>query len=98
MDLTWISIVVGTILIAGYIVYSAVEKHIETLENRVSKVEKLLKQTMPEMASVEQKVNEELRELLKQGKTIEAVKRTRQEFGWSLLEAKQYVDKLKADT
>ncbi|EIM07763.1 hypothetical protein A1A1_03972 [Planococcus antarcticus DSM 14505] len=61
-------------------------------EKRVRHVEKLLKQTTQGIDLAERDVDEVLLELLQKGKTVEAVKRTRQEFGWSLLEAKQYVD------
>ncbi|MBT2570249.1 hypothetical protein [Planococcus sp. ISL-110] len=96
MDLSWMIIIVGAFLAAGYFFYSASEKRIEALENRVRQVEKLLKQSIQGMELKEPDVNDELRELLHKGKMVKAVNRTRQEFGWSLLEAKQYVDELKA--
>lgn len=96
MEMSWLLIIAGAVLAAGYFFYTASEKRIEALENRVRQVEQLLKQATHGMEMAEPDVNKELRLLLKEGKTIEAVKRTRQEFGWSLLEAKQYVDELKA--
>ena len=96
MDLSWILIILGNILVFGYIFYSASEKRIKALENRIRHAENQLKQITQGMKLEEPEINEELRELLQKGKMIEAVKRTRQEFGWSLLEAKQYVDELKA--
>ncbi|HDR4511957.1 hypothetical protein J8Y17_16895 [Bacillus cereus] len=42
----------------------------------------------------EPEINKELRQLMEKGKTVKAVKRVREAFGFSLLEAKQYVDKL----
>ncbi|MGE7859906.1 hypothetical protein ACQKOA_02450 [Bacillus mobilis] len=39
-------------------------------------------------------INNELRQLIEEGKKVKAVKRVREAFGFSLLEAKQYVDKL----
>ncbi len=96
MELSWVLIIISTFLAAGYFFQSTSEKRIKALESRIRHVEKQLKQTMQGMELAEPDVNEELRELLEKGKMIEAVKRTRQEFGWSLLEAKQYVDDLKA--
>ena len=96
MDLSWILIIVGNILVFVYIFYSASEKRIKVLENRIRHVENQLKQITQGMKLAEPEINEELRELLQKGKMIEAVKRTRQEFGWSLMEAKLYVDELKA--
>ncbi|AIK40417.1 MULTISPECIES: hypothetical protein [Bacillus] len=43
---------------------------------------------------VEPEINNELRQLVKDGKTITAVKKAREAFGYSLLEAKKYVDSL----
>lgn len=49
-----------------------------------------------EMGIVEREleINKELRQLVEEGKTVMAVKRVREAFGFSVLEAKQYVDKL----
>lgn len=96
MDLSWVMIIVGGALVFSYIFFNASEKRIKALENKIRHIEKQLKQTTQGLEMAEPDVNEELRTLLQQGKTIQAVKRTRQEFGWSLLEAKQYVDDLKA--
>lgn len=38
-------------------------------------------------------LEKEISLLVTQGKTVEAVKRVRQEHGWSLLEAKQAIDR-----
>ncbi|PFG12238.1 hypothetical protein [Bacillus sp. es.036] len=46
------------------------------------------------MGLPEHPINEELRELVREGRMVEAVKRTREVFGLSLVEAKQYVDGL----
>lgn len=95
MDLSAILIIIGACLAAGYFFYAASEKKIDALEKRIRHVEKQLKQSTPNTEWTEPVINEELRELLQRGKTVEAVKRTRQQFGWSLLEAKQYIDELK---
>ncbi|MBJ8029319.1 hypothetical protein [Bacillus cereus group sp. N21] len=46
------------------------------------------------IGEVEPEINNELRQLVKDGKTITAVKKARKAFGYSLLEAKEYVDSL----
>ncbi|WP_439873661.1 ribosomal protein L7/L12 [Bacillus mycoides] len=46
----------------------------------------------PEINKAE--INKELRQLMEEGKKVKAIKRVREAFGFSLLEAKQYVDKL----
>ncbi|PEB79745.1 hypothetical protein [Bacillus nitratireducens] len=46
----------------------------------------------PEINKAE--INKELRQLMEEGRKVKAIKRVREAFGFSLLEAKQYVDKL----
>ena len=97
MDLSWIMIIIGAVLVLVYIFYNATEQRIKALETRVRHMEKLLQKSSQGETFTEPEINKELRRLLQQGKKVEAVKRTRQEFGWSLLEAKQYVDRLKGE-
>ncbi|MBX0353832.1 hypothetical protein ACW4EZ_17110 [Bacillus toyonensis] len=63
---------------------------------RLKRIEDRLQVITKEMGIVEREheINKELRQLVEDGKTITAVKRVREAFGFSLLEAKQYVDKL----
>ncbi len=63
---------------------------------RLKRIEDRLQLITKEMGMVEREpeINKELRQLVEDGKTITAVKRVREAFGFSLLEAKQYVDKL----
>ncbi|MFB9861569.1 hypothetical protein [Salinicoccus siamensis] len=42
-------------------------------------------------------VNHELRQMVREGEEIKAIKKARQTFGLSLVEGKQYVDRLKQD-
>ena len=57
-------------------------------------MEETIRQFTADGEIVEPAINDELRKLMAQGKTVEAVKEARQAFGLSLLEAKQYVDSL----
>ncbi|KAB2442051.1 hypothetical protein [Bacillus luti] len=68
---------------------------------RLKRMEDKLKLITKEMGIVEREpeinkaeINKELRQLMEEGKKVKAVKRVREAFGFSLLEAKQYVDKL----
>lgn len=45
----------------------------------------------------ENPINENLRDLLEDGKDVEAVKLARETLGLSLIEGKEYVDALKSD-
>lgn len=70
-----------------------IEKKTDT---RLKRIEDKLQVITKEMGIVEREpeINKELRQLVEDGKTITAVKRVREAFGFSILEAKQYVDKL----
>ncbi|MGE6964161.1 hypothetical protein ACQKIW_30850 [Bacillus thuringiensis] len=63
---------------------------------RLKRIEDRLQLITKEMGIIEREpeINKELRQLVEEGKKITAVKRVREAFGFSLLEAKQYVDKL----
>ncbi|PFJ60393.1 hypothetical protein [Bacillus thuringiensis] len=63
---------------------------------RLKRIEDSLQLITKEMGIVEREpeINKELRQLVEEGKKVTAVKRVREAFGFSLLEAKQYVDKL----
>ncbi|PFR74941.1 hypothetical protein CN936_13435 [Bacillus cereus] len=63
---------------------------------RLKRIEDRLQLITKEMKIVEREpeINKELRQLVEEGKKVTAVKRVREAFGFSLLEAKQYVDKL----
>lgn len=88
MDATWYLPIFAMLMLGGFLLFSSLDKRIKSLEKRLNK---LTDGTRPK---AEQAVNEELRKLLQHGKTIEAVRKAREEFGMSLLDAKRYVDKL----
>ena len=48
--------------------------------------------------SAESPVNDDLRKLIKEGRDVKAVKMAREAFGMSLVEGKQYIDRLKAES
>ncbi|MCP3026965.1 hypothetical protein [Halobacillus sp. A5] len=39
-------------------------------------------------------IDEELKQLIREGKDVQAIKRARKEYGLTLVEAKEYVDRL----
>ncbi|EEL50046.1 hypothetical protein [Bacillus cereus] len=63
---------------------------------RLKHIEARLELITKEMGirEVEPEINHELKQLVKDGKTITAIKKVREKFGYSLLEAKEYVDAL----
>ena len=69
---------------------------ISKMEHRIQAMQKTIDQLTSKVKLPEPAINKELRQLLKDGKDVEAIRQARNEFGLSLLEGKQYVDKLKS--
>lgn len=94
MDITWLLIGAGVILVFGWIFYSVVDERMKSMEKRIKTMEATIRQFTADGEVTEPAVNDELRKLVAQGKNVEAIKQAREAFGLSLLEAKQYVDSL----
>lgn len=81
-------------VIRAYNEISVLKKRVKELEQRVNQ---LAEKTGNDNLSSEY-VSDELRELIlnlkKSGKEVEAIKKLRKETGYSLLKAKQFVDKM----
>jgi len=69
---------------------------ISKMEHRIKAMSETINRLTDKVKLPEPPVNKELRQLIKEGKEIEAIRRARQEFGLSLVEGKQYIDQLKA--
>ncbi|WP_339171594.1 hypothetical protein MKY51_10055 [Solibacillus sp. FSL R5-0691] len=67
------------------------------LNNRIKEMQSTLKQITKQTITPDHPINNELKQLLKEGADVKAVKRARELLGLSLLEAKQYIDKLKSE-
>lgn len=76
------------IAVIGFTFYLNAE--VRSLRVRVRRLEKAAN---PTPSSFSPEFEQELDALLVKGKTVEAVKRVREEYGLSLLEAKQAVDR-----
>ncbi|WP_239984622.1 hypothetical protein [Lentibacillus sediminis] len=66
----------------------------KALEARLKRTEFQLERIAEKVGVREHPVNERLRQLKEEGKNVEAVKEAREQFGYSLVEAKKYVDEL----
>lgn len=88
------SIVIGAMVIIIFLLITTVSSKLNSLEIRVKSLKVTLDQVANQVDVPEQPINDKLRKLLKEGKEVKAVKEARQVLGLSLLEAKQYVDKL----
>ncbi|QTD40089.1 hypothetical protein [Sporosarcina sp. Te-1] len=86
-------IIAASILGIGMLIYSK----LMMIEERVKRQEKLLERLMKH-EQIETPVSDEVLALVRKGKEVQAVKEARERFGFSLLEAKQYVDQLRNET
>lgn len=77
------------------IIYLSVK--LDKLEGRMKRIQYTLDQLSKQNGLPENPINNELRELIKDGEDVKAVKKARETLGLSLLEGKNYIDKLKAD-
>lgn len=82
------------IVAIGILIWTLISGQNKSIEKRLKHTEIMLKQIAEQVGVAEDPINEQLRQLVNEGKTVEAVKKTREHFGYSLLEAKQYVDEL----
>ncbi|ANU18500.1 hypothetical protein BBI11_00085 [Planococcus maritimus] len=92
MESMWL---VGLAFVAVWVVYVVLNQQIQALEVRIKHMSKRMEQLEAEVTLEEPAINEELRRLIAEGEEIRAVKAARVAFGYSLLEAKQYIDGLK---
>ncbi len=92
MESMWL---VGVALVAVWVVYVVLNQQIQALEVRMKQMSKRIEQLEAEVVLEEPAINEELRRLIAEGQEIRAVKAARVAFGYSLIEAKQYIDGLK---
>ncbi|RAZ67075.1 hypothetical protein [Planococcus maitriensis] len=92
MDWIWL---IGLSLGAVGAVYVLLSQQIQGLEVRMKRMSKRIEQLEAEADLEEPAINEELRRLIAEGQEVRAVKAARVAFGYSLLEAKQYIDGLK---
>ncbi|MGE7024525.1 hypothetical protein [Solibacillus cecembensis] len=70
---------------------------VSKLNSRVKGLEYTLEQISKQVDVPESPINNELRQILKEGNDVKAVKRVRETLGLSLIEAKQYIDVLKLE-
>ena len=67
------------------------------LNGRVKGLKYTLEQISKQTGIPKNPIDNELKQLLNEGNNVKAVKRVRETLGFSLLEAKQYIDVLKSE-
>ena len=82
-SITWLILIAASILI-GYV--SKVESDIKRINKKINWITKQLGET--------DTITDDLKELISEGKKVDAIKKYRIASGAGLLEAKEYVDSL----
>lgn len=70
---------------------------LDRLEGRMKAMQYKLDRLVKQSDIPENPINDDLRQLIKEGKDVKAVKKARETLGLSLVEGKQYIDKLKME-
>jgi len=68
---------------------------VSKMDDRIKGMKISLEQMRKAMDLPENPINDELRELIREGKEVRAVKKAREALGLSLVEGKKYVDALR---
>lgn len=83
------------ILLTALIIINLSAK-VNKLEGRMKKMQYTLDHVTKHSEIPENPLIDELRKLIEEGQDVKAIKRVREEWGLSLLEGKEYIDKLKS--
>lgn len=81
----------GAIVILGLIVLNKMA----IIERQIKSQKFILDQILKQLEVNEHPINDEVRKLLKEQNDVKAIKMVREVLGLSLIEAKQYVDRIK---
>ncbi|OZB94178.1 hypothetical protein [Paenibacillus sp. XY044] len=71
---------------------------VSKLEGRIKGMQYTINQLTQQSGLPEHPINDELRQFIKEGEDVKAIKKIRETLGLSLLEGKEYIDKLKSET
>ena len=85
---------IGLLLVAVFALMTTVIDKLNKIDGRLKNIKATLDLVAKVVEIPEHPINDELRDLKKEGKEIQAIKEVRKVLGLSLLEAKQYVDSL----
>ena len=85
------------LIILSFLIIINLTAKVNKLEGRIKRMQYTLDQITKQSGLPENPINDELRELIKEGEDVKAIKKARETLGLSLLEGKEYIDKLKLD-
>ena len=81
----------------SFLIIISLSAKVEKLEGRIKRIQFTLDQLTQQSGLPENPINDELRKLIKDGEDVKAIKKARETLGLSLLEGKEYIDKLKSE-
>ncbi|MDC3413505.1 ribosomal protein L7/L12 [Aquibacillus sp. 3ASR75-11] len=93
MDFIYVLVLIIFVLVVITFFLNVINR-LNFIENRIKSMKYTLDRIAKQVNVPEHPLNGELRDLIKDGKKVKAVKRTREILGLSLVEAKKYVDDL----
>ena len=85
---------IGLLLVAVFALMTTVIDKLNKIDGRLKNIKATLDLVAKVVEIPEHPINDVLRDLKKEGKEIQTIKEARKVLGFSLLEAKQYVDSL----
>lgn len=85
-------------LIVSIIVILYLAFKVVVLEGRVKQLQNSLSQVRDYPEIEKHPINDELRTLIQNGENIKAIKKSREVFGFSLLEGKEYIENLEKES
>lgn len=83
------------LIIISFLIIINLWAKVGKLEGRIKGIQYTLDQLSQQSELPEHPINDELRKLIKEGEDVRAIKRARETLGLTLLEGKDYIDKLK---
>ena len=83
------------LIIIAFLIIINVTAKVNKLEGRIKRMQYTLDQVTKQSGLPENPINDELLKLIKEGEDVKAIKKARETLGLSLIEGKEYIDKLK---
>lgn len=83
------------LIIIAFLIIINVTAKVNKLEGRIKRMQYTLDLVTKQSGLPENPINDELRKLIKEGEDVKAIKKARETLGLSLIEGKEYIDKLK---
>ena len=83
------------LIIIAFLIIIHLTAKVAKLEGRIKGIQYTLDQVTKQLNLSENPINNELRKLIKEGEEVKAVKKARENLGLSLIEGKEYIDRLK---